>query len=50
MEPNWRWDVNTKVTMMKKCMQEAQVELRCLRDDSDAEKGVSCEEVWTRSI
>lgn len=29
-----------KVTMMKKCMQEAQVELRCLRDESDAEKGV----------
>jgi hypothetical protein len=40
LEPNWTWVVNTKVAMTKKCMQEAHAELICLRDGSDAVKGV----------
>jgi hypothetical protein len=35
------WVVNTKVTMTRKCMQEGQAELICLRDESDAVKGVT---------
>jgi hypothetical protein len=33
--------------MTKKCMQEAHAELICLRDGSDAVKGVMWEEVGT---
>jgi hypothetical protein len=35
------WVVNMKVTMTKKCMQEAQADLICVRDESDADKGVT---------
>jgi hypothetical protein len=41
LEPNWTWVFNRKVTMTKKFMQEAQAELKCLRDESDAVKVVA---------
>jgi hypothetical protein len=41
LEPNWMWVFNMKVTMTKKCFEDAQADLLCLRDESDADKGVT---------